>query len=199
MATYKAVMGPALEYACCRSNNRFYAHWPMVSPSSNRNPGPLVDWWPPPFNQQVPPSTRAVHKAVTCSCVFMLVQLTKCVVCGSDFQRGHIISLPKLNLIIWLHCLLDTDIIILYSDDEDHSIQLVISTNAVCDPDASGDKSIGINDVDDKGKSVHQTGTACSWLVCHSWWTVQIVSTYPTSPEPRPPSFLGSAYSLRRH
>ena len=35
------------------SNNLFYAHRPMVSPS-NRNPGPLVDWWPPPFNQQVP-------------------------------------------------------------------------------------------------------------------------------------------------
>ena len=23
-------------------------------PPSNRNPGPLVDWWAPPFNQQVP-------------------------------------------------------------------------------------------------------------------------------------------------
>ena len=36
------------------SNNRFYAHRPMLYPPSNRNPGPLVDWWPPPFNQQVP-------------------------------------------------------------------------------------------------------------------------------------------------
>ena len=31
----------------------------------------------------------AVHKSVTCSCVFMLVQLNKCVVCGSGLQRGH--------------------------------------------------------------------------------------------------------------
>ena len=31
-----------------------------------------------------------VHKSVTFRCVFMLVQLNKCVVvCGSDFQRGH--------------------------------------------------------------------------------------------------------------
>ena len=46
----------------------------------------------------------------------------------------------------------------------------------------------------------HQTDTACSWLVCHSATvggtvrgnTVQIVSTYPASPEARPPSFWGS-------
>ena len=45
----------------------------------------------------------------------------------------------------------------------------------------------------------HQTDTACSWLVCHSATvggtvrgnTVQIVSTYPASPEARPPSFFG--------
>ena len=41
----------------------------------------------------IPPSSRhpgAVHKYVTFSCVFMLVQLDKCVVvCGSDLQRGH--------------------------------------------------------------------------------------------------------------
>ena len=30
-----------------------------------------------------------VHKSVTFSCVFMLVQLNKCVVCGSDLQKGH--------------------------------------------------------------------------------------------------------------
>ena len=34
-------------------------------------------------------STGAVHKSVACSCVFMLVQLNKCVVCGSDLLRGH--------------------------------------------------------------------------------------------------------------
>ena len=37
-----------------------------------------------------PSSTGAVHKYVTCSCVFMFVQLNKCVVvCGSILQRGH--------------------------------------------------------------------------------------------------------------
>ena len=37
-----------------------------------------------------PTSTGAVHKSVTCSCVFTLVQLNKCVVvCDSDLQRGH--------------------------------------------------------------------------------------------------------------
>ena len=37
----------------------------------------------------LPISTGAVHKSVTCSCVFMLVQLNKCVVCGSNLQREH--------------------------------------------------------------------------------------------------------------
>ena len=33
--------------------------------------------------------TEAVHKSVTFRCVFMLVQLNKCVVvCGTDMQRG---------------------------------------------------------------------------------------------------------------
>ena len=46
------------------------------------------------------------------------------------------------------------------------------------------------------GEHQHQTDTACSWLVCHSRGdcsgnTVQIVSTYPASPEDRPPSFFG--------
>ena len=37
-----------------------------------------------------PSSTGAVHKSVTFSGVFMLVQLNKCVVvCGSGLQRGH--------------------------------------------------------------------------------------------------------------
>ena len=61
-----------------------------IPPPSNRNAGPLVDWFPPPFNQQVPTSTGAVHKSVTFSCVCMLVQLNQCVVvCGSDLKRGH--------------------------------------------------------------------------------------------------------------
>ena len=66
----------------------FYAHRPMVS-SSSRHPGPLVDWSPLPFNQQVPTSTGAVYKPVIFSCVFMLVTLNKCVVCCSDLQREH--------------------------------------------------------------------------------------------------------------
>ena len=72
------------------SNNRFYAHRSMLFPPSSRHPGQLVDWWTPPFNQQVPSSTGAVHKSVTFRCVFMLVKFNKCVVaCGSDLQRGH--------------------------------------------------------------------------------------------------------------
>ena len=55
------------------------------------------------------------------------------------------------------------------------------------------------NDDYDDSEQTHQTDTACSWLVCHSATvggtvrgnTVQIVSTYPASPEARPPSFLG--------
>ena len=36
-----------------------------------------------------PTSTVGVHISVTFSCMFMLVQLNKWVVCGSDLQRGH--------------------------------------------------------------------------------------------------------------
>ena len=37
-----------------------------------------------------PISTGTVYKFVTFSCVFILVQLNKCVVmCGSDLERGH--------------------------------------------------------------------------------------------------------------
>ena len=46
--------------------------------------GPLVDW--------CPTSTGAVHKSVTCSCVFMFVQLNKCVVvCVVLFYKGGIV------------------------------------------------------------------------------------------------------------
>ena len=31
----------------------------------------------------------AVHKSVTFRCMFMLVQLNNCVVCGSNLKRGH--------------------------------------------------------------------------------------------------------------
>ena len=52
------------------------ARWLMVGPLHSTN--------------RCPTSTGAVHKFVTFSCVFMLVQLNKCaVVCGSDLQRGR--------------------------------------------------------------------------------------------------------------
>ena len=58
--------------------------------TSNPNPGPLVDWWPLHSTSRCPTSMEAVHKSLTFSCVFMLVQLNKCfAVCGSDLQRGH--------------------------------------------------------------------------------------------------------------
>ena len=49
----------------------------------------MVDWCPFHSTNRFPTSTGAVHKSVTFSCVFILVQLTKCIVCGSDQQRGH--------------------------------------------------------------------------------------------------------------
>ena len=59
------------------------------SPTS-RHPGPLDDWWSLHSTSRFPTSTGAVHKSVTVSCVFMLVQLNKCfVVRGSDLQRGN--------------------------------------------------------------------------------------------------------------
>ena len=75
---------PPTEKKVERSNNHFYAHRRMVSPhlSGIRSAGWLMI---PPFT-----STGAVHKSVTFSYVFMLVQLNKCVVVsGSDLQRGH--------------------------------------------------------------------------------------------------------------
>ena len=85
------VVGPHLHRKMVEgSNNRFYAHRPMVSPhlagirARWSTSGPLHS------TSRCPTSTGAVHKSVTCSCVFMLVQLNKCVVvCGSDLQRRH--------------------------------------------------------------------------------------------------------------
>ena len=51
--------------------------------------GPLVALFY--STSRCPTSTGTVNKSVTFWCVFMLVQLNKCVVvCGSDLQRGHI-------------------------------------------------------------------------------------------------------------
>ena len=38
---------------------------------------------------------------------------------------------------------------------------------------------------------IHQTDTACSWLVCHSRGDCAICITYLASPEARPSSFFG--------
>ena len=58
------------------SNNRLYARRPMISPHLA---GIRVCWL----------TGGPLHKSVTFSCVFMLVQLNKCLVCGSDLQRRH--------------------------------------------------------------------------------------------------------------
>ena len=66
------------------SNNRFYAHRSMVSSHLAcirirwSTGGPLH------LTSRCPTSTGAVHKSVTFRCVLLLVQLNKCVVCGSD-------------------------------------------------------------------------------------------------------------------
>ena len=40
---------------------------------------------------RLPTSTGAVHRSVTLNCVFILVQLNRCVVCGSVLQRGIVV------------------------------------------------------------------------------------------------------------
>ena len=67
-----------------------YAHRSMASHTSSQHMGPMADWFPFDSTSRCPTSTGDVHKSMTCSCVFMLVQLNKCVVVyGSDLQRGH--------------------------------------------------------------------------------------------------------------
>ena len=73
-----------------RSNNRIQAHRPMVSPHLAGIRACWLTGVPLHSASRCLTSTGAVHKSVTFSCVFMLVQLNKCVVvCGSDLQRGH--------------------------------------------------------------------------------------------------------------
>ena len=58
-------------------------------PPSNRQPNPLADWCPPPFNQQVP-HLHGSRPQIRDLGVFMFVQLNKCVVvCGSVLQIGY--------------------------------------------------------------------------------------------------------------
>ena len=66
---------------------RFYTHRPMVSPHLT---GIRDGWLPLHSTSRCPTSTGAVHKSGTFSCVFMFVQLNKCVVvCGSDLKRRN--------------------------------------------------------------------------------------------------------------
>ena len=60
--------------------------YPPIYPASG-----TASWLVAPLHSssRCPTSTGAVHKSVACSCVFMLVQLNKCVVCGSNLQRAH--------------------------------------------------------------------------------------------------------------
>ena len=59
-------------------------------PQSRWNAAPLSDWWPLHSTSSILTSTGAVHKSVTLSGVFSLVQLNMCVVvCGSVLQRRH--------------------------------------------------------------------------------------------------------------
>ena len=56
----------------------------LLTPESGTAGGPLHS------TSRFPTSAGAVQNSVTFSCVFVWVQLNKCVVvCGSDFQRGH--------------------------------------------------------------------------------------------------------------
>ena len=71
------------------SNNHFYAHRPMVSPHLASIRARWLPGGPLYSTSRCPTSTGAVHNSVTFRCVFMLVQLNKCVVCGSDLKRGH--------------------------------------------------------------------------------------------------------------
>ena len=72
------------------SNIGFYAYRPMVSPLLAGIRARWLTGDPLHSTSRFPASTRAVHISVIFSCVFMLVQLNKCVVvCGSDLQRGH--------------------------------------------------------------------------------------------------------------
>ena len=72
------------------STMSLYAHRPMVI---HHLVGIRVHWLngdPLHSTSKLPTSTGTVHKSMTWSRVFILVQLNKCVVmCGSDFLRGH--------------------------------------------------------------------------------------------------------------
>ena len=77
---------PPLHRKWWRGQTTVSTHTGRWYPPSRRHPGPLVAWCPPP---SIRPA-GAVHKSMTFRCVFMLVQLNKCVVVdGSDLQREH--------------------------------------------------------------------------------------------------------------
>ena len=79
-------LGPRF-FSCCwphPSTEKWWRGPTTVSTHTGR-------WYPPASGSTGgPTSTGAIHKSVTFRCVFMLVQLNKCVVVsGTDLQRGH--------------------------------------------------------------------------------------------------------------
>ena len=92
------------------------------------------------------------------------------------------------------------------NDDDDDDDNDTDNVNDNDNDNVIDNVNVNDNNDDDDDDDEHQTDTACSWLVCHSatvggtvWGnTVQIVSTYPASPEARPPSFLGKP-AVRPH
>ena len=71
------------------SNIRFYAHRPMVSPHLAVIRARWLTGGPLHSTKWFPTSGGTVHKPVTVCYMFMLGQLNKCLVCGSDFQRVY--------------------------------------------------------------------------------------------------------------
>ena len=55
---------------------------PFLSIPSSRNPGPLVDWWPPPFNKHPPPREPSINlwPVVLCLCLRSWISVLFCVV-----------------------------------------------------------------------------------------------------------------------
>ena len=73
------------------SNNRFYAHRPMVSPHLSGIQTRWLTGDPLHSTSSCSTSTGAVHKSVACSCVFMLVHgcLTSSILFKYERSRGH--------------------------------------------------------------------------------------------------------------
>ena len=169
-----------------------------------------------------PASTGAVHKSATCSCVFMLVQLNKCVVvCGSDLQTGHSgDGCLTSSILVKYERSMGTFVCselgqgttgwsgeccfrVMYCEFQWYGVCrfVVLSVVKVC-ADYGGVNvhhvCLNFGIVYDVGVcvnvyGVHQTDTACAWLVCHSQEGLcKLYPSYPVSLEARAPSFFGS-------